>query len=121
MPRERVQHGKIWKHTPVANNSEGVLDGTRVTQYDGDVSLEEGEVLREDPSLEVTWNRDAGWVQVSYVAPNEFWDQFQKDHIPGPHGDGYQSVATPVLTRKEINDMIRTLRRARDAAYGRDE
>lgn len=35
--------------------------------------------------------------------------------------DELSQLFTPVLERHEINKLIHTLRRARDAAYGRDE
>lgn len=88
--------------------------------HPGDDALPDA-TFREEPSLEVSWNRDGSWVQVAYVAPTDWWDRFMADDPNGVHGPKYRTAYTDVLTRQEINNLIRTLRRARDAAYGSDE
>lgn len=109
MPRERVHHGQILKVTTLGTAPPGDLDGTMSAQ---------GVEHQEQPSLDVSWNRDAGWVQVSIHAPRDFWERLYKDRDPDE-----QSFAafTDALSRHEINHLIATLRRARDAAYGKDE
>lgn len=126
MPRERVQHGKLWVAKTVP--SESVIDihgePTGAHAYElrdfipGEI-LAKDEVLYEEPSLDVAWNRDAGWVQIGIDAPKDWWDRFFEGYRD--HGDTPYAVYTETLTRQQINKMIATLRRARDAAYGRDE
>lgn len=79
-----------------------------------------GTVMREEPSLDVSWNREAGWVQVAFDAPRDWWDRFYSAVVGSPE-QHHMTAYTDVLTRTELNHMIRTLRRARDAAYGADE
>jgi len=94
MPRERIKHGHE----------------SRVV-YDGDNPVAGESAM---PSLDVSWSREpTGWVQIGIDAPTDF--------LAGIIRDGATSVWTDVLDRREINHMIRTLRRARDAAYGSDE
>lgn len=124
MPRERVQHGKLYAditETPDPGNV-GQTPGSvmRRVEYRPDVALPEGATVREEPSLDVSWNRDGGWVQIAIDAPRDWWERF-KESLDGSPEQHHMSAYTDVLTRKEINDLIRTLRRARDAAYGADE
>jgi hypothetical protein len=67
----------------------------------------------DDPEcgVQVGWGRESSHVQIATV---------NKDGVqlrPTPEGNGWYVQ----LGRYEINKLIRTLRRARDAAYGRDE
>lgn len=120
MPRERVHHGKIWKNSPLTNQSEGEIQGVSVSEYTPDTPVRSGEYLVEDPSMDIDWNRDHGYVQVSIDMPRETWIERAKS-IEDDSQIIKSAVYTNTLTRKEINHMIRTLRRARDAAFGRDE
>jgi len=86
-----------------------------------------------DPALFVRWAADGhdrtGNVQVSlleYAKPA--WDEWidgygelaaKSERIPVPEPSAEYFSA--VLSRSELNDLIRVLRRARDQAYGRDE
>ncbi len=72
----------------------------------------------ESAVVQVGWN-NAGWVQVSMEADKSYL-QFAIDTPDGETSDR-STIYSPVLSRGEINKLIRTLRRARDAAYGRDE
>lgn len=66
-----------------------------------------------EPELRVQWERDNQYVQLHLEAPPEHWAQL---------GNGGVSTApSQVLDRRQVNHLIRTLRRARDAAYGADE
>ena len=67
----------------------------------------------EQPSLLVKWFHDPADVQVQIDVSPEYLAQLA--------GDGGVTVSSGILTRGEINHMIKTLRRARDAAYGADE
>lgn len=68
------------------------------------VPLPDGEV---SPvlGLSVGWNK-VGWVQI-HMFPDD-WESTGDWHIVD-------------LNRRDINSLIRVLRRARDAAYGADE
>lgn len=72
---------------------------TRARQTPGD---------KDDTALRVGWSREAEYVQVAVV---------KLDTAP----DGDNSTPHLQLDRAGINAAIRTLRRARDAAFGRDE
>lgn len=74
------------------------------------------------PYLNIGWGRDGGYVQLGTVVP-EGQGQLQ---VRGPDGwietDSVGDVGWYVqLDREGINRAIRTLRRARDVAFGRDE
>jgi hypothetical protein len=126
MPKERVQHGALF-----VIEQEGATEATdvygepigikahRARPYAPGEILSAGETLEEQPSVDVTWRRDPGWVQVSVEASADWWDRFQKsrERVEQSHF----GVFSEVMSRQEINHMIRTLRRARDAAYGSDE
>ena len=96
-------------------------------------------------SVRVSWGSDTGYVVVTTSresATTETIDTvlswaksggFVTEHVDDvrsaidAHGsiapgrvffDGFESALT---TRRQVNDLIRTLRRARDSAFGRDE
>lgn len=96
MPKERIQHGEAAYET----DTEGSL-GT--------------------PSLDVTWMRDpTGHVQIAIEMTREQWIA-NADHLRADDRISARAIYTESLNRREINHMIKTLRRARDAAYGADE
>lgn len=79
-------------------------------------------ITYRDPELHVNWHNDGvtgqGFIQVSLNI-----DTVQLEHL-SKRRDGkvsHQAIYTPVLTRSEVNKLIRVLRTARDKAYGRDE
>jgi len=86
-----------------------------------------------DPALFVRWATDGhdrhGNVQVSLLEYDKpAWDEWlagygelaaKSDRIPVPPPADERFSA--VLSRSELNDLIRVLRKARDQAYGRDE
>lgn len=59
---------------------------------------------------EIRWSREASHVQMATVA----------DEAPPSSGMGAEGWFVS-LNRRQINDLIRHLRRARDQAFGRDE
>lgn len=79
-----------------------------------------------EPELNVSWTRAAdhgmGLVQVSLLLPVAYVKHLAADlanpERPEPSGIG---AFSPALNRDEMNRLIRTLRRARDQAYGQDE
>lgn len=119
MPRERVHHGKQWAHKEVPE-TENHSAYTKVVQFEPAMDPADYDKITEDPSLEVNWSREYGHVQVSIDFSREQWLACAKDLEDNPDIIR-KAIYTDALSRKDINDMIRTLRRARDAAYGRDE
>ncbi|QED11836.1 hypothetical protein SEA_MASHLEY_19 [Microbacterium phage Mashley] len=126
MPRERVQHGKLYvedptiKPTPVITDS-GQPSGVQaygLKEWPRGEAVPEGVVVVEEPSLDVTWRSDA-WVQVSIKAPASWWEKFEQSRrgVEQSHFGVYSAT----LTRAEINAAIRALRRARNAVFGSDE
>jgi hypothetical protein len=85
--------------------------------------------MTADPALFVRWHAaghdSTGHVQLSIsefekAAPAEYEALENDTHLVNP----LKTVAEhycPPLTRSELNDLIRVLRKARDQAYGRDE
>lgn len=71
-----------------------------------------------DAQVQVGWHKDA-WVQVSIEADRSYL-RFAAD-TPDAETSDRSTVYTPPLSRDEINKLIRTLRRARDQVFGRDE
>ena len=95
MPRERIHHGTENKHA-----------------YEGDHGT---------PALDIEWMREpTGRVQVAIDMARETWIINAKSVNEDP-SVAARAIYTESLTRQEINHMIKTLRRARDAAYGADE
>lgn len=126
MPKERVKHGEIRIRQQEPNtgelpgrSDESVWLSTETVWIPGG-PIPEGATTVEAPSLDVTWNRDGGWVQLGFYAPRLWWSDFLESYEGSPEQHSF-SAWTEVLDRREINHMIRTLRRARDAAYGSDE
>lgn len=126
MPRERVQHGKLYvieakgstKVTDLRGEETGAV-ASLMHEYAPGEELHEGDIIQEQPSVDVTWNRDPGYVQISIEAPADYWERFEKGRKDG--GQTHYGIFSETLTRQEINHLIRTLRRARDAAFGADE
>lgn len=61
---------------------------------------------RPSDHIEIGWHRDYDGIHITTVIPRD--------------GDAPILTALP-LDRSAINRLIRTLRRARDATYGRDQ
>jgi len=118
MPKETVQYGQQF----ITVEHEGTKDypGAIIRQqyFPGD-PIPAGATVDQLPSTSVHWNRDAGWVQLSIEATREWWTNWQKSY-EGSTEQATFPVCTETLTRQEINNLIRTLRRARAAAYGED-
>lgn len=129
MPRERIQHGQmfVWPHVADSENGEtepvppGMLESAGKPYTPGE-PLSDGAVLREEPSLDLSWRREdvGGWVQIGFDAPRDWWERFFASYDNSPEQRHF-SAWTAVMDRRQINHMIKTLRRARDAAYGSDE
>lgn len=125
MPKERMQHGRIMIRD--AQNSE-IMGGVEIPgailvyEHDGESPIPETATTSVMPSLDLYWNRNLGEVQLSFAAPKEW---FRSALLPDLLGDAVPAdrelaVYSEPLSRGQINHMIRTLRRARDAAFGAD-
>jgi|SRR5882757_5037150 len=76
-----------------------------------------------EPELSVSWNKagdyGSGHVQVSLLLPGAY-----VKHLAAESADPETAAVgafSPALPRDQVNRLIRTLRQARDQAYGRDE
>ncbi len=79
-----------------------------------------------DPTLHVSWHQHGtgempGHVQVALGLPVQYIGSLMGDYSKAGAVAPSMDVFTPVLSRQDVNKLIRTLRRARDQAYGRDE
>lgn len=72
----------------------------------------------ETVGVQVGWARD-GHVQLCLEADTKYFT-YVTEHPDAPEV-GRTTAYSPVLSRSEVNNLIRALRRARDQAYGRDE
>lgn len=82
----------------------------RVLDKDGNWVLDDPSRVVPDPYLHVGWTRDASHVEVAALAGGDY-DEGGGQRRPGLYVQ---------LDRDGINRLIRTLRKARDAAYGTD-
>lgn len=103
MPREQINFPQ-----PVETHN-GSIDADGVVEQSVEVST--------DPAIHVNWhnagNDHEGHVQVSLECDRTYFEQFPDED----RGCRY----SPVLSRSDVNKLIRVLKRARDQAYGRDE
>lgn len=120
MPREQITHNRIVE---------------RVTPPDpaGNSAIVNTEESRRN--VHVQWNRDAAWLQVAVDVPlhelrglladaeREAAAEARRLESMGEYAIEHHPVRvwSDVLSRSETNAAIRTLRRARDGAYGADE
>jgi len=126
VPKERVHHGKLYNESKDVVVEAGQPTSKVRIPFDMDSSgTPEGYITRTEPSLDITWNR-SGWVQVSIDFERAQWKRIveEQDRYEAELGENApmsQAIYTDVLTRAEINNMIKVLRKARDQAYGADE
>jgi hypothetical protein len=99
MPREQINYP-----APAV-----IVSGTGIAQRDPalHVSWASGDLDGEHGHVQVAFEADPSYLRMAIDNPNEQADR--------------TSMYTPVLTRSEINRLIRVLKRARDSAYGKDE
>lgn len=113
MPRERI----------TSPSSTYTLDGNDFDVLDSD-SIPEGAVSIQVPQLHVSWTKadheygSSAHVQVALeVDARHVMERFASN----THETTRNWFYTDTLDRTTINLLIRTLRRARDTAFGRDE
>ena len=116
MPRERIVHGNIYE-TITHAETESVGEWFEIKKWDGAKTTNP---LRTDPSFDVSWDRDHGFVQLSMDIEKQQWLEISSD-LNKDTEIVSRAIFTEGLSRQEINNLIRTLRRARDAAFGADE
>jgi len=127
MPREQITHNRIVDR-PTGTMSE--------SDTPNGVVAAPGIVHAEEPrrNVHVQWNRDASWLQVAVDIPlhelrslladaeREAAAETRRHENIGDYAVDHHPVRvwSDVLTRSEANSTITVLRRARDAAYGKD-
>lgn len=141
MPKETVHWGKRYKlvkHEKTENTSEWYeeyeWDGSYQTDNEGNtLPLPPNTEAARYPSVEVVWTRPEERAPVAYDEDPEGFVQIgmmldmvdmrntlRYDDLNDPNLKA-KTFYTGSLTRGQINQMIRTLKRARDAAFGTDE
>ena len=74
------------------------------------------------PGAEVVWHREGGWLQLGLILPKEMILGAAKVIQDAEANDDTPTFSMFVdLNRNDANQMVRVLRRARNAAYGADE
>lgn len=118
MPKERIKHGALF-----INPKDDTKEPSR--PFTPNEKMKSGETLHEESSLEVNWRATDhidGYVQLSIHATRSWWERLMNSHSeensPGTVAWG---AYVDSLSRQEINNLIKVLRRARDAVYGSDE
>lgn len=127
MPREQITHNRIIPRPAEIPVETSTPDGESVAP--AIVHVEEAR-----RNLHVAWNRDAGWIQVAIdMTVAEIRSLLEhaereaaaaaraNEHIGEYFTEQHQvKVWSDTIDRAETNKAITALRRARDAAYGKD-
>lgn len=144
MPKETVHWGKhyklVKKESTLRDGSpwydEYSWDGSYQTDEKGNIlPLPPGTEASRYPSVEVSWSRPRDRATLPYDEDPEGTVQIGMEvnmvdmrqsfrHSEGGLDDPdlkAKTFYTRSLTRTQINNMIKTLKRARDAAYGEDQ
>lgn len=111
MPKEKINHLTeriYWTPQP---DEEG--PGAWISD-----SGEPADTIVSDAQVQVGWHKDS-YVQVSIEGHVSFF-RYAAENPDGDASDR-STVYSPPLSRDEVNKMIRTLRRARDQVFGKDE
>lgn len=69
-------------------------------------------------SVEISWGKDAEHVDIGTRLKDKpfTFDRMPQGEVSGP----FESIHITLTTRSDVNDLIRTLRKARDQAFGAD-
>lgn len=91
---------------------------------DGDGGLPRSGVSWPHPQLAVHWQREdaggPGVVELSLDCPRAYLEDLARTLQAAPDLESLRVFLSPV-SRADANTLIRTVRRARDTAYGKDE
>lgn len=79
-----------------------------------------GTAPQEHGSVAVSWGKDSGHISVSVAGPVGWRDEELKQLV-APDTDNGLDWHFQAMNRWELNRLIRTLRKARDQAFGKDE
>ncbi|HET6917760.1 MAG TPA: hypothetical protein VFH56_16855 [Acidimicrobiales bacterium] len=116
MPKEKINNPRRTVDAEPA--VEKVIYESPVLTVDSNVDPIGEHVYKVGPVVQVGWHKDA-WVQVSIEADPSYF-RFAAEH-PDGETSHRSTVYSEPLNRDELNKLIRTLRRARDQVFGRDE
>jgi hypothetical protein len=75
----------------------------------------------EEPILNVRWQGDTEDAKAHVLVSLEVTTRTACDAVANAGPDGVAEIESVQLDRRQINKMIRALRRARDTAFGSDE
>jgi len=78
-------------------------------------------VASDEPILNVRWQGDTEDAKAHVLVSLEVTTRTACDAVANAGPDGYAEIESVQLDRRQINRMIRALRRARDTAFGSDE
>jgi hypothetical protein len=125
VPRERAVHGQIYvdQQQPDIEIGGVMVKGaiTRREYQTGEIFDDDAMIkLHEMPSIEIRWDAEAGEMQLAFVAPRGWWDEFIAAYKGSPEQHEFPAWTAPI-NRRQSNYLIRTIRRARNAAFGVDE
>lgn len=126
MPRERVINGPLWAHFPEGYTEPGDGPNPSARIYRPGDKLPDGTVILSDPGLDIVWRREHqpgagdGFVQITVECEAE-WARRRLAQTSEPNDGRWMQIPLEVMDRRQINQLIRHLKRARDAAYGADE
>ena|SRR6266704_2328139 len=120
MPKEQITRDK----------QRYMIDGSALDPKAND-SSQPFEVTRENsypsPQLSLAWmgGEGGGWVQAMFTLDKRQIQKVLDDAAKYPHDtddpEYLVNIYTEVLSREDVNKLIRVGRRARDRSYGRDE
>lgn len=134
MPRETIHYGREYARVSVPETDGRGAYEYELEAHEAKAREAEGHVtFSTKPHLDLLWQRPSdigqalgeepnGSVQVSIsLTPQDM--QWRINRLQGHPEDleDFSTFYTERLTRSQINHFIRTLKRARDAAYGSDE
>lgn len=114
-----MPHEKIHRTVPVYGQVPVPVTGTGTAVVTSSM-VQWGEVGERVESVTIAWYPDRSEVQLGIDLGKPFVFAEDVASAPGEEIANYTSLHMD-LSRHEINRMIKALRRARDAAYGRDE
>lgn len=118
MPREQITHNQIM--TEERSERDGIhsaIVNVEVPRRNVHVGWDKSGWVQLGIDVSVAELRDmlaAATEQAESAKRATSWGEYDTEQHPF-------RVVSDVLDRREVNDTIRVMRRARDAAYGRDE